>query len=370
MPGRPLLVRRARNKKEKVSSHDPGPGIYKRFDSSGKLRQPHPCEVSLPSVRLDQDGKERKQNFKLCNIETAGGKCFSEGAAGPIGMLGEFVHSQLSGKGAMDYRTKNRCLHRLNDWLKFGRPEDLRACPKPVQTAVLDWVRCLPSLQLGRNIAEDSWSRAAVASLLGDFPKPLRPIPSKIQSLVDQAARLLDCPEAAPESSEDSGVSQMDIEKSARWQEDSPATPCTSCGPQASLDKTATPAASVNQDPALSSGPGQTHYDDTRTLKPFGQGDLEQVTSRQRSACSPLSPAAAESPTLNRHHTSRHHMESHHDTPFNAGSAAASDVEDDLVFAHGRWDSALWEPSAHSQLLLHEALPWQPNHTWHGCTFL
>lgn len=36
-------------------------------------------------MRLDQDGKERKQNFKLCNIETAGGKCFSEGAAGPIG---------------------------------------------------------------------------------------------------------------------------------------------------------------------------------------------------------------------------------------------------------------------------------------------
>ena len=51
-------------------------------------------------------------------------------------MLGEFVHSQLSVKGAMDHRTKNKCLHRLNDWLKFGRPEDLRACPKPVQTAV------------------------------------------------------------------------------------------------------------------------------------------------------------------------------------------------------------------------------------------
>ena len=43
-------------------------------------------QVSLPSVRFDQDGKERKQNFKLCNIETAGGKCFSESAAGPIGM--------------------------------------------------------------------------------------------------------------------------------------------------------------------------------------------------------------------------------------------------------------------------------------------
>ena len=119
-------------------------------------------QVSLPSIRFDQDGEERKQNFKLCNIETAGGKCFSESAAGPIGnslqsshcpdkryqasgfgtavlatgMLGEFVHSQLSAKGVTDYRSKNRALHRLNDWLRLGRPEDLRACPKPIQTAV------------------------------------------------------------------------------------------------------------------------------------------------------------------------------------------------------------------------------------------
>ena len=84
---------------------------------------------------------------------------------------------------------------------------------------MLDWVRCLPSLQVGRNIAEDPWSRVAVDSLLADFPKPLRPLPSKIQSLVHQAARLLDCPQAAPESSEGSEVSHMDIQESDRWQQ-------------------------------------------------------------------------------------------------------------------------------------------------------
>ena len=102
---------------------------------------------------------------------------------------------------------------------------------------VLDWVRCLPSLQSGRNVAEDAWSRAAVDSLLGDFPRPLRPLPSKIQSLVDQAARLLDCPEAAQESSEGSEISHMDVEKSNCWREVQPQLrPACSCLTWPTLD--------------------------------------------------------------------------------------------------------------------------------------
>ena len=74
---------------------------------------------------------------------------------------------------------------------------------------MLDWIRCLPSLQLGRNIAEDPWSRAAVDSLLMDFPRPLRPLPSKIQALVDQSARLLEFPDLAQDHSEDSEISHL-----------------------------------------------------------------------------------------------------------------------------------------------------------------
>ena len=50
-----------------------------------------------------------------------------------------------------------------------------------------------------------------------------------------------------------------------------------------------------------------------------------------------------------------------------AGSAAASDIQDELLVDHGGWE---WKAPVKSQLLLHEALPWQPDHTWHGCTFL
>ena len=69
MLARPPLIRRARNKKEKASASDPGPGIYKRFDSSGKLRQPHPCEVrgqraiEEPDVQASGDLRLTK---KLC----------------------------------------------------------------------------------------------------------------------------------------------------------------------------------------------------------------------------------------------------------------------------------------------------------------
>ncbi len=86
---------------------------------------------------------------------------------------------------------------------------------------MLDWIRCLPSLQLGRNVADDAWSRAAVDSLMADFPRPLRPVPSKIQALVDQSARLLEHPDPAQDDSEGSEVSHMpfDTTESAALQE-------------------------------------------------------------------------------------------------------------------------------------------------------
>lgn len=48
-------------------------------------------------------------------------------------------------------------------------------------------------------------------------------------------------------------------------------------------------------------------------------------------------------------------------------SAAASDLDDELLYGYDGWD---WEAPPKSHLLLHEVLPWQPDHTWHGCTFL
>ena len=78
---------------------------------------------------------------------------------------------------------------------------------------IVDWVRCLPSLMCGRNVAKDFWSRAAVDSLLADFPRPLKPLPPRIQALVDQAARQLVCTDQAQESSDDSEVSHMHIQQ-------------------------------------------------------------------------------------------------------------------------------------------------------------
>lgn len=93
------------------------------------------------------------------------------------------------------------------------------------------------------------------------------------------------------------------------------------------------------------------------------RGHPEQVSSRQHSISSPHTPCTDVCMDLCRHQ----HTRSRLNMPPAAGSAAASDIQDELLVDHGGWE---WKAPVKSQLLLHEALPWQPDHTWHGCTFL
>ncbi|KAK9838027.1 hypothetical protein WJX74_009990 [Apatococcus lobatus] len=161
------MGRRDRQAEELAGACPAAPGLFPGPAPAGP-EQAQSFSVRLP-VRHWHQGKA---SVSLCNLVSPDTKqaYFSKAAALPLGFLSEFLYSQLPFVVGCDQRA---AIAALNQWLSSGDGLLLRALAVPMQQAVLDWARALPSLLVAENRANpnDAFTQHSVRTLLQDYPQ-------------------------------------------------------------------------------------------------------------------------------------------------------------------------------------------------------